>query len=105
MKFEELKNDLPAVINKVSAFLGKSYDPDQIKKLQEHLSFENMKNNPAVNYQHIVDVNRKYGFIEAEGSFMRSGTVGDFKAHLTKEQIDEIEKWTQENLKGTDFIM
>ena len=47
--FEEMKQDLRAVIKRTAAFLEKTLTDDDIDKLAEHLSFRNMSKNKAVN--------------------------------------------------------
>jgi hypothetical protein len=54
--FEEMKSDLSAVIDKVSTFLGKSISSTDKPKLVEHLSFDSMKKNAAVNKEDFVKV-------------------------------------------------
>ena len=56
LTFEEMKLDLSAVVDKVSHFLGKSLNPEDKPKLLDHLSFDSMKNNTAVNKQDFVQV-------------------------------------------------
>lgn len=60
-----------------------------------------MKNNKAVNYELIVDLNKKHNLIEAEGSFMRSGTVGNYKATMSEEILNKFELWMNEKFKDT----
>ncbi|XP_077289157.1 luciferin sulfotransferase-like isoform X3 [Arctopsyche grandis] len=103
LRYEDMKADLPSVIRRVASFLGKPCSEEQLLKLADHLSFENMKKNPAVNYEPVCEMNKKLGLINAEGSFMRSGTVGGYKTYLTQEQIGEIDKWTEKCLEGTGF--
>ena len=55
--FEEMKSDLSAVIDKVSTFLGKSISSTDKPKLVDHLSFDSMKKNAAVNKEDFVKVN------------------------------------------------
>lgn len=43
LTYEEMKKDLLSVLRRVSKFLGKTYHEDQLKKLADHVSFENMK--------------------------------------------------------------
>lgn len=43
LTFEEMKEDLKKVVEKVCEFLEKVYEEEAIDKLVEHLSFENMK--------------------------------------------------------------
>ena len=55
--YEEMKSDLAAVIRKVSKFLGYPVSEQSIPALLDHLSFDKMKKNAAVNKQEIVEVN------------------------------------------------
>lgn len=43
LTFEEMKKDLKKVILKVCEFLDKQFEDGAIEKLEDHLSFENMK--------------------------------------------------------------
>ncbi|KAJ8960062.1 hypothetical protein NQ318_009504, partial [Aromia moschata] len=103
LKYEELKKDLPAVIRRVAKFLEKDLTDEQVIQLTNHLSFENMRNNPAVNYEMVVNMYKKFNLTEANGTFMRSGQVGDYKVKMSPELIKKFDEWTEENLKDTDF--
>jgi len=61
--FEEMKSDLSAVIDKVSTFLGKSISSTDKPKLVEHLSFDSMKKNAAVNKEDFVKVSISSTFL------------------------------------------
>jgi estrone sulfotransferase len=95
--------DLPVVIKKTAQFLGKELDEEQVDLLVEHLSFASMKNNPAVNYEAAIEFNRRFNLTPADGNFMRSGQVGNYKAVMSPEIIGEFDRWTQENLAGSDL--
>ena len=56
--YEEMKKDLAAVIRKVSGFLNKTLTEDDVAKLTEHLTFNNMKNNKAVNNEDLVAISK-----------------------------------------------
>lgn len=43
VKYEDMKNDLPAVINQVAKFLNKQLNDEEISQLEEYLSFASMK--------------------------------------------------------------
>jgi hypothetical protein len=58
-EFEYIFQDLPAVIRKTARFLKKTLTDDGVSLLAEHLSFESMKNNPAVNKQDVVKTLQK----------------------------------------------
>ncbi|XP_054263239.1 luciferin sulfotransferase-like [Macrosteles quadrilineatus] len=105
LKFEELKKDLPSVVQRTSEFLGKNLTDKQVDELCEHLSFKNMKNNRAVNYEEVIEINKKYKLVEAEGSFMRSGQVGEWKILMSPEWIKRFDDWTEENLRGTGLTL
>ncbi|XP_015594906.1 amine sulfotransferase [Cephus cinctus] len=101
LRYEDMKADLPSVMKKASAFLGKDLNEEQIKTLKEHLSFANMKANPAVNYEEVIEINKKFKLIETDGEFMRSGKVDQWKGKMSPEVINQFDNWTNENLKGT----
>ncbi|XP_030749806.1 sulfotransferase family cytosolic 1B member 1-like [Sitophilus oryzae] len=100
LKYEELKQDLPGVIDRVAIFLGKNLSQEQIYTLADHLSFDNMKNNTAVNYDWLVKLSSKYK-ADKNSSFMRTGKVGDYKNVMSEEMIERFDKWTKEHTKGT----
>lgn len=96
---------MPSVIRKTAAFLGKNMAEDEVAVLNEHLSFNSMKNNPAVNYEDVVEINRKYNLIDKveieKGAFMRKGSVGDYKGQMSKDMVARFDDWTETALKGT----
>jgi estrone sulfotransferase len=95
--------DLPVVIRKTAQFLGKELDEEQVDLLAEHLSFASMKNNPAVNYEAAIEINHRLKLVTEDGHFMRSGQVGNYKEAMSPEIIEEFDRWTQENLAGSDL--
>ena len=54
--YEEMKRDLPSVIRRVSAYLGKPVAEAEMLALADFLSFDKMRNNPAMNKQDSVEV-------------------------------------------------
>lgn len=101
LKYEELKADLPAAIRKTAKFLEKELTEAQIEKLAAHLSFESMKNNPAVNYDWLVKMSN--WLTRDNNSFMRKGKVGGYKEVMTPEMIERFDTWTYDNIKDTDL--
>ena len=51
-----MKNDLATVIRRVGSFLGSPVSEDNIPTLVDHLSFDKMKKNTAVNKEDFVEV-------------------------------------------------
>ncbi|KAG8316990.1 hypothetical protein J6590_035867 [Homalodisca vitripennis] len=105
LKFEEMKKDLHAVIRRTATFLGKNLIEDQVFLLGDHLSFEKMKNNPAVNYEDHVKVLTSIGLGDETGKFMRSGQVGQWKTRMNPELIEQFDTWTEKELRdsGLDY--
>ena len=58
LTYEEMKLDLPSVAAKVAKFLGKSLpsSPQRMNAFMEHLSFDKMKTNKAVNKDDFMTV-------------------------------------------------
>lgn len=94
-----MKTNLPAVLKEVGQFLGKTLNDEQIKQLEDHLSFSKMKNNKSVNMEDYFEVLRKIH--KSEGCFMRSGTVGSYKKDMSPEMTKIFDEWTEKNIAGT----
>ena len=58
LTFEEMKRDLPAVIRKVAVFLDKKLSDTQVSQLSDHLSFNKMKENKAVNKEDLEEISK-----------------------------------------------
>ena len=58
LTYEEMKLDLASVAAKVAAFLGRDLpsDPEGMQKFMDHLSFDKMKTNVAVNKDDFMQV-------------------------------------------------
>jgi hypothetical protein len=61
--------DLRGGIERVARFLGKSLSEDQLEKLTQHLTFENLSKNSAVNKED----GKTSGSFNENGQFMRKG--------------------------------
>jgi len=102
LTYEEMKSDLAGVVSRVATFLGKTLSPKQTADLLEHLSFNNMKANSAVNKDDFLEsVSAKTGM--EKGQFLRKGEVGDWRNHLTEEQVSRMAAWEEEGLAGSGF--
>lgn len=102
IRYEDMKKDLKGMIRKTAKFLEKPITDEQTNELADHLSFKNMKGNPAVNLKPIMDVRNGKDFFERTGkSFIRKGQIGDWKNFMTPELSEKFDKWTEENLRDT----
>lgn len=98
--------DLKAIIKQTTDFLGKELTAEQTAELAEHLSFSNMKNNPAINGEDFIkEVKEKHDMPEddAELTFIRKGQVGGWKKELPHHFVEKFKSWTKEKLRGTTF--
>lgn len=99
VKYEDMKKNLAPVILKVADYLGKTITNEQLAILEEHLSFKKMKLNKSVNFEAHCAMTRKLNGVE--GTFMRSGTVGSYRADMSDAMIKVFDDWTEENLAGS----
>jgi len=67
--YEDLKRDLRGQLEKMATFLGKDLIHDQLDRLREHLKFENIEKNEAVNNEH----GKKIGYMNEDGKFIGKG--------------------------------
>ena len=100
--YEDMKEDLPAIIRKVAKFLEKEITEDQVRELSEHVSFKKMKENKSVNNEII----REAAFVPGvEGAFIRKGEVGDWKNYFTEDMSCRMDDIVNSHFKdiGLDF--
>ncbi|CAH4037220.1 unnamed protein product [Pieris brassicae] len=99
MFFEELKKDLPAMINRVSDFMGKKYSDEEVATLCEHLHVNNFKKNPSLN----IEIFKELGLTKPDLEFIRRGKAGGWRDYFDEEMIARTDKWMEENLRDTDL--
>ncbi|XP_049841721.1 luciferin sulfotransferase-like [Schistocerca gregaria] len=105
--YEEMKEDLATVVRRMAAFLGKPIAEEMVAKLVDHLSFDSMRDNPAVNNSSAVEHIRKEHQLEPAAStgrsFMRRGVVGEGGQRLSEGVQRRLERWTEERLQGRGY--
>ncbi|CAH1389884.1 unnamed protein product [Nezara viridula] len=102
--FEEMKQDLPGVIRKTAAFLGKTLSSSEVDRLSEHLSFKSMKDNGAINGEEVIkEVKQRHGLDPSDPqlAFIRKGEIGSWKTEMTPDIAKQFDAWTTKKLKGT----
>lgn len=97
-----MKHSLQQTLNKLCEFLNKSLTTDQMQALMNHLQFENMKNNPAINPDHLKEAvqNNRPG---SEYTFVRRGVTGSHKDEMPTEYIDKFNEITKKRFMGLDL--
>ena len=95
--YEDMQKDLISIIKDVCAFTRYQLTQDQILKLNNHLTFDQMKK---------VMIEETEGHHERQAAmtkFMRKGKVGDWKNYFDNEANQSFDQWISENLSGTDI--
>ncbi|XP_044253416.1 sulfotransferase 1E1 [Tribolium madens] len=98
MFYEDMLKDLQCCLRKVATFLGVKYSNQEYEKLQEHLKFENFKNNKSVNAELLKDLGILKG--DEEG-FVRKGKSGGWRNYFIGELKKDADIWIEDNLKKT----
>uniref|UniRef100_A0A499FV01 Sulfotransferase domain-containing protein n=1 Tax=Anopheles farauti TaxID=69004 RepID=A0A499FV01_9DIPT len=104
LTYESMKRDLQGVLETVCHFLNKSYSDIELAELAMHLSFEQMRKNPATNKQETVRNALKQSNREGENfEFMRKGIVDDYRNEMPAEYIARFNQFVSERTAGSDF--
>ncbi|CAG0882163.1 unnamed protein product [Darwinula stevensoni] len=98
--------NLQQVIYRISSFLDRQLTSEQVHRLMNHVSFENMKNNKAVAFESNFSVltqkaMKLIGTIGSGIQFLRTGKVGGWKCSLTKDQNMRFNRYIREHFSGT----
>ncbi|XP_014721703.1 amine sulfotransferase-like [Equus asinus] len=97
MMYEEMKKDLRSSVLKISSFLEKELSEEDLEAVVRKATFQNMKFDPQANYDHVIK--HEIGTRTNEGYFLRKGTIGDWKNHLTVEQNERFDRIFQRKMK------
>ncbi|XP_046386868.1 sulfotransferase 1C4-like isoform X1 [Ischnura elegans] len=98
--YEDMKKDLPGSIRKVSQFLNKKMNDDQVAQLASHLDIKNFKSNPMID-----TLPEELKGIEKEGeeSFIRQGRSGQWEESFTPDMKKEADEWIKKHENKTDL--
>lgn len=93
--YEEMIQDLQCVVQRIAQFLGIELTQDQLSNVVKHSTFKNMRQMPLANYEQLPEdfLNHK------QGSFMRKGTIGDWKNHFTVAQNERFNEVFDREMK------
>ncbi|XP_046282360.1 amine sulfotransferase-like [Marmota monax] len=97
MCYEDMKKDLRSSVLKICKFLAKSLSEEDLDSVVRQAEFQNMKCDPLANYKNIVKY--KVGIRNDEGNFLRKGTIGDWKHHLTVAQNERFDRIFKRNMR------
>ncbi|XP_033025865.1 bile salt sulfotransferase [Lacerta agilis] len=100
ISYEELKQDLYGIVERLCHFLGKELDEAAIMSVVENTSFEAMRRNDMCNSTMLP----KEFMDQEKGTFLRKGICGDWKTHFTVAQSEYFDKVYQEKMVGLKGI-
>ncbi|XP_044281934.1 amine sulfotransferase-like [Varanus komodoensis] len=95
LSYEEMIKDLRGAVLKVCGFIGKQLSSQEVDKVVEMATFENMKRDPRANNV----VTAKERFRRKDMPHLRKGTIGDWKNIMTVSQSERFDKVFQEKMK------
>uniref|UniRef100_A0A182SCK7 Sulfotransferase domain-containing protein n=1 Tax=Anopheles maculatus TaxID=74869 RepID=A0A182SCK7_9DIPT len=97
-----MKRNLPEVIRRCAQFLefGRELTDDEVQRMCDHLQFERMQRNPAVNMEPLMKDSQLIPN-NAGGKFIRKGEIGDWKNHMDAALSARFDAWIEEHFQGT----
>ncbi|XP_006984388.2 amine sulfotransferase-like [Peromyscus maniculatus bairdii] len=98
LSYEDMKKDLRSSVLKICSFLEKKLSDEDVDAVVRQSMFQNMKSDPRANYEDIIK--NEIGTRNEEGKFLRKGTIGDWKHHLTVEQNERFDRIFYKNMKN-----
>ncbi|XP_055376533.1 luciferin sulfotransferase [Condylostylus longicornis] len=113
LKYEDMKRNLPEIIHECAKFLEIDYklSNSDMERMCEHLKFDKMQSNPAVNLDPIINNPIIQNGIECSDNgnceqikFIRKGQIGDWKNYIKGDLLERFDEWIEKNTKGTDLI-
>ncbi|KAF6716208.1 Sulfotransferase family cytosolic 2B member 1 [Oryzias melastigma] len=96
LTYEEMVQDLPAAIRRMSDFLCRNHSEDAIQKIAEHCTFKSMKANTMSNFSLVP----KQYMDSDKSPFLRKGVAGDWKNHFNSEQDARFTSVIQKELEA-----
>ncbi|KAM7356302.1 sulfotransferase 1 family member D1-like [Cochliomyia hominivorax] len=98
--YEDMKRDLRSVLQKLNKFLEKpQLQEEQLRKLEQHLSFDYMKANKSINPTYNIKLGFASSNVSPDFEFMRRGVVGSYKDELSPAVQKKMDDWIAENLR------
>uniref|UniRef100_A0A3P8UMG8 Sulfotransferase n=1 Tax=Cynoglossus semilaevis TaxID=244447 RepID=A0A3P8UMG8_CYNSE len=98
MKFEDMLKDLRGEVEKLCLFLGHSLTEEQMDRVVETSTFNNMKVNPKANYKDLFMT-----FDPVVHVCVRTGVAGDWKNHFTVAQNERFDQVFKEKMRDVSL--
>ncbi|XP_022238780.1 sulfotransferase 1C4-like isoform X2 [Limulus polyphemus] len=91
-----LMQDPRAGVKEIASFFGKILSEEEIEKVIDHCSFNNMSKNPSTSQ---IDQENSAERIVGESKFFRKGKVGDWKSYFTEEMDQRMNQWIENHFR------
>ncbi|KAK7835294.1 hypothetical protein U0070_017830, partial [Myodes glareolus] len=98
LSYEDMKKDLRGSVLKICSFLEKELSEEDVDAVVRQATFQNMKSDPRANKDDIMK--KEIGAGNDQGTFLRKGTIGDWKHHLTVGQNERFDRIFKRNMKN-----
>lgn len=100
LKYEDMKKDLASTIYECAKFLNveESITAEDVAQMCDHLNFDRMQKNPAVNIDSYLHFNRDK---EKRVQFIRKGQIGDWKNYMSNDLSNRFDEWIIKHTAGT----
>ncbi|XP_054725391.1 luciferin sulfotransferase isoform X1 [Anastrepha obliqua] len=113
LKYEDMKRDLPKIVRRCAEFLDIDYQltDEDLTRICEHLKFDKMQMNPAVNLEPLLknvadgQNNNSENVNNGERSkFIRKGEIGDWRNYFSTDATKRFDEWIERNCKGSELV-
>ncbi|KAL4224763.1 Sulfotransferase domain [Mactra antiquata] len=94
LRYEDFSENRPAAIRRIAEFLGRKLTDDDVERISEHCSIEQMKNNKMTNFSYITQY--KETNEDAPERFINKGKRGRWREVLTEDQSRRIDQMIDE---------
>uniref|UniRef100_A0A182IP82 Sulfotransferase domain-containing protein n=1 Tax=Anopheles atroparvus TaxID=41427 RepID=A0A182IP82_ANOAO len=102
LKYEDMKRNLPQVVRRCAQFLefGRELTEDEVQRMCEHLQFDRMQRNPAVNLEPLM---KESSIVQQDAGvkFIRKGEIGDWKNHMDAAMSARFDAWIEQHFGGS----
>ncbi|KAK4877394.1 hypothetical protein RN001_009900 [Aquatica leii] len=98
VSYKKMKADLIGNIRNVASFLGKKLSEEDVIRMHEHLTFDNLKKSEGFNMEHLIKIKK----VDVN-PFIRTGVVGGHKNVMSPEVIEAFKQQREHYLTGTDL--
>ncbi|XP_072025010.1 sulfotransferase 1A2-like [Amphiura filiformis] len=106
LKYEDMKQDLRKAVKQIANFLDCKMSEEAVELTVRHCSFESMKQNRSANPDYLeffAGDSEGEKTIEPNASFIRKGTVGDWKNYFTVSQNEAFDADYKTKMEGTEL--